>query len=520
MKKHSQRTLYRILVLAAVYAVLVFVMLKAESVNPDASIHNVYDVIWYTLTTLTTVGYGDMYPVSTLGRLIGMIFLLLSLGFLALLVGLSVSFLRNRLIPVWYLRSGRGRKTALFNTCNAEAEVLAAALRAEDDPYITMFAGTEGKTSAAGMTTVLTVEELLKHIKDTSRTSVFCVSENEAENRILAGKLRESGCSVYCESTYEPDRLPEHEHMFDVYSICARMYWNKYPLKDAAERIVLIGSGMYAEALLEQGLLQNVCDPRQNVSYHCIGDYAHFRRNHPALEKICTIGSHDGHRDSIIFADVPWNDDLTLLREADRVIICTDTEEENLSIVTELFRYNAVKGSVYARVSVPVEGITVFGSAEEIWTPELITKASLNRMAMELNEIYRAQTGGKAAEWKDLSSFTRRSNLASADHLPVKVRILLPDVHGTEFTPDTYRQAYEAFRRTGGDERERLRMIEHERWVRFHLMNGWSYAPVRNNIARQHPLLVPYEELSVPDREKDDYAWEILKVLSETPHKA
>ncbi len=519
MKDHTQRTLYRILTLAAVYAVLVFVMLKAEQTHPDTSIRSVYDVVWYTLTTLTTVGYGDMYPVSTLGKVIGMIFMLLSLGFLALLVGLSVSFLRNRLIPVWYLRSSKGRRIALFNTCNSKAEVLAAALRAEDDPFITMFAGTEGRSSSAGMTTILTVEELLKHIKDTSRTSVFCVSKNEAENRILAGKLRESGCSVYCESTYEPDRLPEHEHMFDVYSICARMYWNKYPLKDAAEQIVLIGSGRYAEALLEQGLLQNVCDPQQHVSYRCIGDYAHFRRNHPVLEKICTIGTADEHRDSIIFADVPWNDDLSLLREADRVIICTDTEEENLSIVTELFRYNAVRGAVYARVSVPVEGVAVFGSAEEIWTPELITRASLNRMAMELNEIYRAQTGGKAAEWKDLSSFTRRSNLASADHLSVKVRILLPDVHGTAFTPDIYRKAYEAFRRTDGDERERLRMIEHERWVRFHLMNGWSYAPVRNNIARQHPLLVPYRELSVPDREKDDYAWEILKVLSEAPNK-
>ncbi|MDO5122137.1 MAG: potassium channel family protein, partial [Erysipelotrichaceae bacterium] len=146
MKRNSQQTLYRIVILAAVYAVLVFVMLKAESEHPESSIHSVYDVVWYTLTTLTTVGYGDMYPVSTLGRLIGMIFLLLSLGFLALLVGLSVSFLRNRLIPVWYLRSSKGRRTALFNTCNAKAEVLATALRAEADPYITVFAGTEGRS--------------------------------------------------------------------------------------------------------------------------------------------------------------------------------------------------------------------------------------------------------------------------------------------------------------------------------------------------------------------------------------
>jgi hypothetical protein len=45
MKDHTQRTLYRILTLAAVYAVLVFVMLKAEQTHPDASIRSVYDVV-------------------------------------------------------------------------------------------------------------------------------------------------------------------------------------------------------------------------------------------------------------------------------------------------------------------------------------------------------------------------------------------------------------------------------------------------------------------------------------------
>jgi hypothetical protein len=32
---------------------------------------------------------------------------------------------------------------------------------------------------------------------------------------------------------------------------------------------------------------------------------------------------------------------------------------------------------------------------------------------------------------------------------------------------------------------------------------GWTYAAVRDNEKKHHPLLVPYEELSEPEKEKD-----------------
>ena len=42
----------------------------AESPNPDASIHNLYDAFWWSVETITTVAYGEYYPVTALGRLI------------------------------------------------------------------------------------------------------------------------------------------------------------------------------------------------------------------------------------------------------------------------------------------------------------------------------------------------------------------------------------------------------------------------------------------------------------------
>ena len=43
---------------------------EAERDAPDASIVTFGDALWWVITTITTVGYGDRYPVTTEGRLV------------------------------------------------------------------------------------------------------------------------------------------------------------------------------------------------------------------------------------------------------------------------------------------------------------------------------------------------------------------------------------------------------------------------------------------------------------------
>lgn len=45
-------------------------MLDAEENEPGANITNFGDALWWALTTITTVGYGDHYPTTLLGRLV------------------------------------------------------------------------------------------------------------------------------------------------------------------------------------------------------------------------------------------------------------------------------------------------------------------------------------------------------------------------------------------------------------------------------------------------------------------
>ena len=78
MKKRRQILIAGVL---AAYVLLLCLLVAVESAAPEeagATITTLGQAIWYSLVTMTTVGYGDAAPVTGPGRLIGVLFLLLS----------------------------------------------------------------------------------------------------------------------------------------------------------------------------------------------------------------------------------------------------------------------------------------------------------------------------------------------------------------------------------------------------------------------------------------------------------
>ena len=62
----------------------------------NSAINTLFDAIWYTLVTITTVGYGDITPRSILGRTSAMILLLAGVALFGALSGKFASFLFDR----------------------------------------------------------------------------------------------------------------------------------------------------------------------------------------------------------------------------------------------------------------------------------------------------------------------------------------------------------------------------------------------------------------------------------------
>jgi voltage-gated potassium channel len=59
----------------------------AEVYNPDSNIKTAADGVWWAFVTITTVGYGDRFPVSNLGRFIGFFVMVLGVGTFGVLTG-------------------------------------------------------------------------------------------------------------------------------------------------------------------------------------------------------------------------------------------------------------------------------------------------------------------------------------------------------------------------------------------------------------------------------------------------
>jgi voltage-gated potassium channel len=68
-------------------------IVQFESRSPDANITTGGDALWWGFVTLTTVGYGDFYPVTTLGRAVGVGVMFAGVGVIGALASILASLL-------------------------------------------------------------------------------------------------------------------------------------------------------------------------------------------------------------------------------------------------------------------------------------------------------------------------------------------------------------------------------------------------------------------------------------------
>lgn len=123
----------------------------------DSSIKNLGNALWYVLVTLSTIGYGDYYPITALGKIVGIIFVLSSLGVMGYLIskltinlnqymedkkaGLFGTKIENHIVIIGYDKFSNhiikqivptGRKVAVVTNKKDDLDLIATAFEQKD----------------------------------------------------------------------------------------------------------------------------------------------------------------------------------------------------------------------------------------------------------------------------------------------------------------------------------------------------------------------------------------------------
>ncbi|MFS4445388.1 ion transporter [Maribacter sp. 2307UL18-2] len=100
IKKVLNETRPQLIITAFIASILLLLsstlMFYAETEAQPEKFSSLSDSLWWAVATLTTVGYGDVYPITPLGKFLSAFIALIGIGFIALPTGiLSSAFIQN-----------------------------------------------------------------------------------------------------------------------------------------------------------------------------------------------------------------------------------------------------------------------------------------------------------------------------------------------------------------------------------------------------------------------------------------
>ena len=129
--------------------------------------------------------------------------------------------------------------------------------------------------------------------------------------------------------------------------------------------------------------------------------------------------------------------------------------------------------------------INFIGDIRSSYSEDVVLDSEIEEIALQ-----RHLKWGKEEEfWK--YEYNYRSSIASAIHKKMKIECGIPG-------------ADKLIEQRGEEEKWMLRDLEHRRWNAYIRSEGFTYAPKKNNLAKTHHCLVPFNQLSRKEQEKDD----------------
>jgi hypothetical protein len=323
-------------------------------------------------------------------------------------------------------------------------------------------------------------------------------------------------------------------HFFNTYQIIARNFFERFSYESAYPanasgtrqplRLAILGFNKTGEALVLQAARVAhfingakteivVIDPKAATQE------ALFFKNYPHFREICELRFVQGEPESADLYQL-LNLGNPQAMSTTTVILTEELDSANLNIALEVLELTpGQQFPVYVRNSASeqisslfthawqekiLKRLRFYGDIHSVCNMEMITNETLDLMARAIHQHYtQTQLERQAtpnsintAGWEELSEDMKNANRAQADHIAYKIAQL------------GYRTAKKGGSApTGipfpGDMLELLAQSEHLRWMANRYLAGWTYAPLRNDGRKQHPSLIPWEQLSAEEKEKD-----------------
>ncbi len=104
-RRTRTHTRARLSIFVAASSILVLLLCSlalydTEHEAPGANVTSFADALWWSAVSVTTVGYGDFYPVTTEGRLVALVLMTFGIGLVSFAIGTTTSWIADKLNTV------------------------------------------------------------------------------------------------------------------------------------------------------------------------------------------------------------------------------------------------------------------------------------------------------------------------------------------------------------------------------------------------------------------------------------
>jgi len=183
------------------------------------------------------------------------------------------------------------------------------------------------------------------------------------------------------------------------------------------------------------------------------------------------------------------DDDRNILTARKMRMLC---EQNGSTPAIQAVIYDQDKGEALTRMKnhkKQTYDITAIGGRESTYCESMVYNSQWIEDALRRHNKWEEAT--KQIEGFMRCRYNQQSSVAAVIHREMKLRCQLP---GILQKPEERSE----------NDREMLRRLEHRRWCAYIRSEGYTHGEDRNDLAKKHHLLVPYEQLTESQRAQND----------------